>query len=216
MLKKNLLSIGIGLLLSVPIAILAWTEQTKPEIVDIPQELETETYTEYVPLQSEIQNTEVAPVQPYPVYDFIPLSEELQIYTCEVAESYEISPLVVYAIMWQESRFETEAINSSSVEHSVGLMQLNLMWHKARMDKLGVTNASEPKQNILLGIDYLAELINYEDRMDISLEWVFMAYNAGPTGADEMAARGEVSEYAVSVLDKLYEYSEMEGANGDY
>lgn len=211
MLKKNLLSIGIGLLISVPIAILAWVEQTKPETVDIPNE--TEIYTCDCPYYMDIVSTEVempelAPVQP--IYDFIPLSDELQIYTCRVAEDYKISPLVVYAIMWQESRFEMEAINSSGVEHSVGLMQLNLMWHKGRMDELGVTNASDPKQNILLGIDYLAELMTYEGRTDITLEWAFMAYNAGPTGADEMAARGEVSEYARSVMDKLLEYSEME------
>lgn len=210
MLKKNLLSIGIGLLISVPIAILAWVEQTKPVTVNIPNEIVTESYTEYVQLHINAETTEVAPVQPHPIYDFIPLSEELQVYTCEIAMEYDINPLVVYAIMWQESRFDMEAINSSGVEHSVGLMQLNLMWHKGRMDKLGVTNASDPKQNILLGIDYLAELMTYEGRTDISLEWVFMAYNAGPTGADEMAARGEVSEYARSVMDKLLEYSEME------
>lgn len=214
MLKRNLISIGIGLLLSVPIAILAWAKQTEPEIADIPNEPEIYTcdclyYMEIV--STEVEMPEVAPVQPsYPVYDFIPLSAELQEYTCEIAEKYEINPMLIYAIMWQESRFDVEALNSSGAEQSVGLMQLNLMWHKGRMDKFGVTNASEPHQNILLGVDYLAELMTYEGRTDITLEWILMAYNAGPTGADEMVARGEVSEYARSVMDKLLAYSEME------
>lgn len=213
--KTVINSVLIGMLIGIPIAIAGGISQlgkveTMPEthrVIETVQEVHTETEKAAV---ETLETETVAPVQPYPVYDFIPLSEELQIYICEVAEGYDICPMVVYALMWQESRFDTEALNSTSKEHSVGLMQVNLMWHQTRMDKLGITNVADPKQNILLGIDYLAELMTYEERENITLEWVLMAYNAGPTGADELAAQGTVTAYARSVMDKLLEYSEME------
>lgn len=223
MLKRNLISIVIALVISMPIAILAWKEQCKPEFVDINEPLVTETYTEYVPIypvleenetvltQNESPIVEVAPVQPeYPIYDFIPLSAELQEYICEVSARYELNPLPVYAIMWRESGFKTDALRVTDKEHSVGMMQVNILWHKDRMDKLGVTDIYDPYQNIKVGIDYFVELLAW--REDTTLEWAFMAYNGGPTYADEMAAKGQLSEYAISVMDKLMEYSYKEDA----
>ena len=208
-------SILIGILIGLPIAIVGGISQlNRVEIMPKTHRvIETvhEVHTEKAPLEKTTAEIDtVAPEQPYPVYDFIPLSAELQEYVCEVAEGYGICPMVVYALMWKESRFDTEALNITNKEHSVGLMQVNLMWHQTRMYKLGITNAADPKQNILLGIDYLAELMTYEDRNNNTLEWVLMAYNAGPTGADELTAQGTVTEYAKSVMDKLLEYSEVE------
>ena len=214
--RGKLLSLVIGIVIGIPIAIAAGYEQSKPELMEVPihEELVTETFTEDVPLFSvkeelEIENTTVAPVQPeYPIYDFIPLPAELQEYICEVSAGYELNPLPVYAIMWRESGFKEDALRVTNKEHSVGMMQVNILWHKDRMDKLGVTDIYEPYQNIKVGIDYFVELLSW--REDTTLEWAFMAYNGGPSYADEMTAKGQLSEYAKSVMDKLMEYSYKE------
>lgn len=214
--RGKLLSLVIGIVIGIPIAIVAGYEQSKPELMEVPihEELVTETFTEDVPLfrvkeELEIENTTVAPVQPeYPIYDFIPLSAELQEYICEVSARYELNPLPVYAIMWRESGFKADALRVTSKEHSVGMMQVNILWHKERMDKLGVTDIYDPYQNIKVGIDYFVELLSW--REDTTLEWAFMAYNGGPSYADEMTAKGQLSEYAKSVMDKLMEYSYKE------
>lgn len=204
--KKNLISIGIGLIASVPLVIAAQHSQGRVDVYYEPIEVETETYTEQIQLYHP-DSEEVAPVQP--IYDFIPLSDELQVYTCDLADAYGINPMVVFALMWRESRFDETAINSTGVEYSVGLMQINTYWHQTRMDLLGVTDLSDSKQNILVGITYLSELFNW--REGTSLEWVLMAYNGGPSYADVMTAQGKVSPYAQQVMDKL---REMEALNG--
>lgn len=215
--KKNIIGILIVLILAVPTAISAVHSQNQKQYVMHDSEVgyvpveyrvmaagseetvaeESETYSE-----SE-ENTEVAPVQQ--IYDFIPLDDDLQIYVSKVAAEYEINPLLIYAVIWQESRFNQAALNDSN-EYSVGLMQIYAKYHAERMDRLGVTDLSEPRQNILVGIDYLSELINW--REDTTLEWALMAYNGGPEYADEQTANGNVSEYAREVMDKLMEYSE--------
>lgn len=217
--KKNIIGILIVLILAVPTAISAMHSQNQKQYVireaeagHVPVEYfvmaagpeetvaeESETYSE-----SE-EKPSVAPVQQ--IYDFIPLENDLQIYVSKMAAEYEINPLLIYAVIWQESRFNQSALNDSE-EYSVGLMQINEEYHMERMDRLGVTDLSEPRQNILTGIDYLSELINWKE--DTTLEWALMAYNGGPEYADEQTANGNVSEYARAVMDKLFEYSEEE------
>lgn len=204
-LKKNLISIGIGLIVSVPVVISALHNQGNYKVDVSAEQLETETFTEHIEIYSASTEATVAPVQP--LYDFIPLPADLQVYTCEIAAEYEINPILIFAVMWKESSFKVESLNDNG-EYSVGLMQINTYWHRDRMDRLGVTDITDPKQNILVGIDYLAELLNY--RNDTTLEWALMAYNGGPTYADEMTAQGKVSEYALKIKDKLLEYAEAE------
>ena len=219
---KNLMRIALVLIISGLVSIYAVTHRTESEYdfyyISSP-DFETETIIEIVdmPLVGEIETengeteTEkptVAPVQPeYPYYSFIPLSEELQIHTCSVAEIYGINPLLVYAVMWRESRFNYDSLNASG-EYSVGLMQINTIWHRERIDRLGLTDITDPYQNITAGIDYLAECINW--RCDTTIEWALMAYNGGPSYADRNMAAGIISDYAMDVIDKLYEYMEEE------
>ena len=81
-------------------------------------------------------------------------------------------------------------------------MQIKAKYHTERLDRLGVSDLYDPKQNIMIGVDYLVELINRED---VTLEWALMAYNGGPTYADEMQKNGKVSEYALEVINKMNE-----------
>lgn len=124
----------------------------------------------------------------------IPLDAEVQGYIVRKCEELEISPSVVFAMIWRESRYQADAIGDNGA--ALGLLQVWPRWHGERMDKLGVTNLLDPMQNVIVAMDYLAELLDKGN----GLEWAVAAYNNGATGANRLTARGIKSEYAASVL----------------
>ena len=64
------------------------------------------------------------------------------------------------------------------------------------MKELECDNLLDPYQNVKVGIDILADLMEEGE----TLEWVLMAYNGGNTYADRLAVEGRVSEYAKDVI----------------
>ena len=129
------------------------------------------------------------------LYYDVPLSDDLQDYIFEVCEGYGVNHLVVLAMIKKESAFNSASVGDNG--NSLGLMQIQPRWHQQRMNELGVTDLLDPYQNILVGVDYLADMMAYEK----GLEWALMAYNGGPTYANQKAAAGEVNKYAKSVLE---------------
>ena len=116
-----------------------------------------------------------------------------------VCEQKDICPELVQAIIEQESNWYPEARNGDCV----GLMQISEKWHQYRMERLGVTNLTDPYDNILVGVDYLAELFRrYEDPA-----MVLMIYN-GDSRAWNYWETGEMSEYARKILERA---EELEG-----
>ncbi len=99
-------------------------------------------------------------------------------------------PLVL-ALMKQESRFDQEAVSYAG---AYGLMQIMPITQTELVDKLGVTDASTPKNNIRAGVYHLKSMFRAfpkargADRVELSLA----AYNAGL--ARVMAAR-EIARY---------------------
>ncbi len=135
---------------------------------------QTETKVEE-PTEGPVENTlEKAPVALYEV----PLSEELQLHAIQECEAHDIDPAVVIAIIWKESNYKAGAKGDNG--NSLGLMQIQPRWHKARMKRLGCTDLLDPYQNITVGVDILAELL---DKYDGSTSMALMAYNAGSYGA---------------------------------
>ena len=112
------------------------------------------------------------------IYYDIPLSKELQDYTRKICEEYgNVDETLVYALIKQESNFRVEALGDNG--KSKGLMQIQEIWHKERMKKLGVDSLMTAKGNIRVGIDILSEKIDkYND-----LGKALTAYNAGDGGA---------------------------------
>ena len=168
--------------------------------IDIPQDtVEEITITEPSEPEEEIIDILVAPVVDTAkvvekrYYD-IPLSEDLQDYIFEICEERDIDPAIVIGIIERESDFRPGRMGDGG--KSYGLMQVMKKWHVGRMKKLGVTNLKDPYQNVLVGIDYLDELI---DR-DKGVEWALMAYNGGPSYANRKVASGVVTAYAAGVL----------------
>ena len=133
----------------------------------------------------------------YATFD-VPLDYDLQVYIIQTCEELNIDAAVVMSMIFYESSYRADAVGDSG--NSVGLMQIQERWNKERMDKLGVTDLFDPYQNVTVGIDLFAELL---DEYDGNVEMALMAYNAGRTGAEKYwFSNGEYSnEYSSKVVE---------------
>lgn len=134
---------------------------------------------------------------PVPVIADVPLDADLQTFIWNVSEDYGLDPLLVLAVIGQESNYKADAVGDDGL--SMGLMQVQESCHEDRMDKLGAADLMNPYDNAVTGIDYLAECIEKG-----GLEWGLMAYNGDPDYADAKTAQGITTEYVEGVL-YLYE-----------
>lgn len=155
-------------------------------------EVYTPVIVEYYPEMSEADEVEEAePVVAYAV----PLSEELQQHIIKVCEQYGVDPEIVFAMAQRESSYKVDAVGDNGA--SIGLLQIQSKWHSERMKRLGCTNLYDPYQNVTVGVDYLAELLNRYGDMGKALT----AYNRG-------SYVGTVTEYAQSILTMANELEE--------
>ena len=138
---------------------------------------------------------------PVTIYD-VPLDAELQTYIAETCGRYGVDVPLVLAIIGQESNYNAHAVGDSG--NSLGLMQIQPRWHQGRMDRLGMDDLLDPHQNVTVGIDLLAELIEHGGE-----KWAVMTYNAGAVAADNYMAIGVTTDYAAGVM-KLREEIENE------
>lgn len=138
----------------------------------------------------EVVAEEIPPQKPE--YD-IPLDMELQQYIITLAERYDLAPELVFAVIGTESNYNPNRTGDNG--NSIGLMQIQPRWHQERMDRLDVDNLYNPFENVLVGIDLLAEEIRKG-----GVTWGLTAYNAGEDHANFMEQTGQVSEYAETVL----------------
>lgn len=128
--------------------------------------------------------------------------EELEEYIEAICEPRHICPELVEAMIERESRWNPEAVNGDCM----GLMQISERWHRERMERLGVTDLLEPYDNILVGVDYMAELFErYEDPGT-----VLMVYH-GEKNAIEKASSGGISGYADWILTRSAELEREHG-----
>lgn len=152
---------------------------TEQNITDITEPIQKETATTEVTEPPEAE-------PPVALYD-VPLEEDLQIYIVNLCEEKHIDPAIVMAMAFYESTYRTDAIGDGG--NSYGLLQVQPKWHYERMQRLGCLNLLDPFQNVMVGIDYLCELVNrYGD-----IEKALTAYNSG-------SYNGTVTYYAKSVI----------------
>jgi hypothetical protein len=139
---------------------------------------------------------EAVPMERDPVRDDIPLDAETQRLLWQACEETGIVYELALAVIWQETDFRNIKGDDGA---SAGYMQVQQRWHMDRMERLGVTDLTDPYSNFLVGCDYLAELIE----KNRGLEWALHAYNGGPSYANKMAKAGKVSQYAKNVLNYM-------------
>ena len=71
-------------------------------------------------------------------------------------KQYGISPEFLEALIWQESRYIADVVSDDG--KCIGLCQINQTCHKRRMKRLGVTDLTDERQNIVVACDYLSEI----------------------------------------------------------
>lgn len=120
----------------------------------------------------------------------------INIYILEVSRLYDVDASLIHSIVWHESRYTPTAKNGNCL----GLMQVCTKWHIGRAEKLGVSDFYDIRGNILLGVDYISELLEQTGN-DIGL--TLMLYNMNHKLAYEYKARGELSWYAESVIKRM-------------
>ncbi|TNE56364.1 MAG: lytic transglycosylase domain-containing protein [Sphingomonadales bacterium] len=126
-------------------------------------------------------------------------------YAAKVAElsaRYDLSPALIEALIWQESRWRPVAISPKGAR---GLAQL--MPGTAR--DLGV-DPDDPFANLEGGARYLREQL---DRFDGNLEKALAAYNAGPGRVERAGGIPRIREtqnYVVSIMDRLNDQNTKE------
>ena len=117
----------------------------------------------------------------------------------ELAAKYDLSPALIEALVWQESRWRPDAVSPKGAQ---GLAQLM----PATARELGV-DPRDPLANLEGGARYLRAQL---DRFDGDLEKALAAYNAGPGRVE--AANGiphirETQNYVAAIMTRLSYHS---------
>lgn len=155
-----------------------------------------EPVVEEAPVVQIIDEIEAAPMEYDPVRDDIPMDAEHQRLLYKACGETGIRYELALAVIWQETDFRN--VEGDGGE-SHGYMQVQKKHHEERMERLGVTDLNDPYSNFLVGCDYLVEL----EANGNGIEWMLMAYNGGPSYANDMAKAGTVSQYAKNVLNYM-------------
>jgi soluble lytic murein transglycosylase-like protein len=117
----------------------------------------------------------------------------------ELAGRFDLSPALIEALVWQESRWQADARSPAGAR---GLTQLM----PGTAKDLGIDPA-DPLSNLEGGMRYLRQQL---DRFDGDLEKALAAYNAGPGRVEQaggIPAIRETRTYVASVMGRLSDYS---------
>ncbi|MEJ2409297.1 MAG: lytic transglycosylase domain-containing protein [Novosphingobium sp.] len=113
----------------------------------------------------------------------------------QLAAKYDISPALLEAVVWQESRWNERAVSPAGAR---GLAQLM----PGTAQQLGV-NAGDPMANLEGGARYLRMQL---DAFDGDVEKALAAYNAGPLRVEKAGGVPnirETKEYVAAIMGRL-------------
>lgn len=130
------------------------------------------------------------------LYD-VPVDIEILDHIQGLCGDYEIPIEMVLAVIERESSYKSDAVSAAG---AIGLMQVIPESHEPRMKQLKCTDLFDPKQNITVGMDFLAELL---EKYKGDKHKALTAYNHGEKGAnDKFFSKGIYqSEYSRKVLE---------------
>lgn len=125
---------------------------------------------------------EPEPEETFRYYENISLEYELQELVWTACEETGCPYELALAVIFRESTYRN--VNGDN-GNSIGYMQIQPRWHQERMERLGVTDLSDPLSNFRVGCDLLAELIEKYG----SVESALTCYNTGRPGTSGYADR---------------------------
>jgi len=114
----------------------------------------------------------------------------------EAAEEQGVDPRLLHAVIWQESKYKTDARSHAGAQ---GLMQLIPDTAK----RFGCDNPNDPAKNIEAGAKYLSWLLK---RFSGNVELALAGYNAGEGAVDKydgIPPYNETQNY-VKIISKRY------------
>lgn len=114
----------------------------------------------------------------------------------EAGEREHVDPRFIHAVIWQESRYDTDARSHAG---AVGLMQLM----PATAERFGCQDRNDPASNIEAGTKYLSWLLK---RFSGNVELALAGYNAGEGSVDKydgIPPYEETRNY-VKIISKRY------------
>lgn len=141
--------------------------------------------------------TEAKAIATKAVFYDAPIDIELLDHIQGLCADYEIPVELVLAVIEVESNYKADAV---SVAGAIGIMQVIPEHHKPRMNRLKCTDLFNPQQNVMVGMDFLAELI---EKYNGDRHKALSAYNHGEKGAnDKFFSKGIYqTEYSRKVLE---------------
>lgn len=117
-----------------------------------------------------------------------------QVYTYIVCKNAGVDYEVVFALIEKESSCVWAAKGDGG--SSIGLMQVSEKWHSERMERLGCNDLTNPYQNIMVGVDFLAELQDTISDTPCPMADVLAAYNYGLSGAKKHLWANDIHWYS--------------------
>jgi soluble lytic murein transglycosylase-like protein len=151
------------------------------------------------PASDKIVDQTGAPIVPSYAYTDVnpaPVPPQYAAALTQAAAAANVSPTLLAALVWQESRWNPQAV---SPKGAMGLAQLM----PATARDLGVVNPADPIQNLQGGARYLRQLL---DLFDGNVEKALAAYNAGPgrvRSAGGVPAITETQAYVSSIVRRI-------------
>jgi len=140
------------------------------------------------------------------------------------AEEFGVDPLLIWAVMRVESRYDPDAISYVGARGLMQIMPSTQDWITEQMEiELQPGDAYKPEENIRMGSWYLKYLLDY---FNDDLELAIMSYNGGfanveKWGAEPMVSNredlirwtwfGETREYLQKVMLGYLIYQELSG-----
>jgi len=141
---------------------------------------------------------QVLVVEKEQTYYNIPLEEQYQDFVFEMCEKYSVPVDIVLGIMWQESKYDFMALSSD--RSCVGIMQINRIHYDELNKQLGITDLTNPQQNIESGVYIFSNLVHkYGD-----YHKALVCYNCGENGAKDKLTSGysnSVMNYALNLRE---------------
>lgn len=134
----------------------------------------------------------------------------MQKYTYIICQQAGVDYSKTLALIEIESGYHWDAVGDTA---DIGYMQIVPKWHKDRMERLNSQNMLDPFQNVRVGVDFLAELL---EKYNGSYEKALTAYQYGTSGAYKcwFSAGVDASPYAKEVLQtakRIEEEMEVQG-----
>jgi len=126
----------------------------------------------------------------------VPLSRELQEYTINTCLEYNINPVILFRLMYRESRFVVDAIGyNRNGTKDYGLCQLNDVALPFLLER-GIDPTESPQENIKGACELIS---HYRDERGYTTLEAIAAYGVGEAGL----MRGEGLEAAEKLLEAV-------------